>query len=131
VPPVAAKLNAGPTNNRPFFFAKTTPTTPVTPPPSKPSDTGPVPMEVDASRSRGRIPIVCHRCGQPGHFRNQCPKQYDVRFMTTDELEDCLQNQLTQKDVAATVAVTDIEEEAIVEEPMEEEMERGFPADRE
>jgi hypothetical protein len=131
ITPIAAKPNLNPTPSRPLFPVKVTPAFPSTITPSKSNDTGPVPMEVDASRSRGKVPIVCHRCGQPGHFRNQCPKQYDVRFMTTDELEDCLQNQLIQRDVASTLAVAEVEEEGMGEERVEEGSEKGFPDDRE
>jgi hypothetical protein len=131
VAPIVTKPNVNPVISRPPFPMKVNPTVSNVATSSKPSDTGPVPMEVDASRSRGKIPIVCHRCGQPGHFRNQCPKQYDVRFMTTDELEDCLQNQLIQRDIATTVAVTEAEEEVTNEERAEEESEKGFPGDRE
>jgi hypothetical protein len=59
------------------------------------------------------------------------PRQYDVQFMTTDELEECLQTQLVQKDVAATVAVTDTNEVDPDEEQVTEEAERGFQTDHE
>jgi hypothetical protein len=128
-----APVKPGPilATGRSLFPVKTAPySAPVAAPP-KSTDTGPVPMEVDASRSRGKVPVICHRCGQPGHFRNQCPRQYDVRFMTTDELEECLQTQLVQKDVAATVAMTDVEEGIPEEEPVVEEAEKDFPTDHE
>ncbi|HEV7737124.1 MAG TPA: zinc finger CCHC domain-containing protein [Chlamydiales bacterium] len=61
--------------------------------------------------------MVCHRCGQPGHFRNQCPQRYDVRFMTTDEIEDHLQEQFVQKDVATLeIAHNEGEEAALTTE---------------
>jgi hypothetical protein len=98
-----------------------------TPTPPKPATVGPIPMEVDAASNRGRIPMVCHRCGQPGHFRNQCPRRFDVRFMTVDELEDHLQTQLVQHDVAA---MTTVEEEDRTGQPNEkgddDEQQEGF-----
>jgi hypothetical protein len=77
------------------------PTSGIEPPTTtpKPRNDTPVPMEVDASKSRGRFPIVCHRCGQTGHYKYQCPLKYDVRYMSAEELEDCLQEQLTREDV--------------------------------
>jgi hypothetical protein len=71
---------------------------------TKPKQEGPVPMEVDASRQRGRFPITCHRCGQVGHYQNQCPRRYDVRYMSSTELEDCLQEQLAIEDVAEAMS---------------------------
>ncbi|HEV7736750.1 MAG TPA: hypothetical protein VGO47_05175 [Chlamydiales bacterium] len=84
----------------PMFSAKPTPSPAPAQTIPKAAPTGPIPMEVDASRQRGRTPVVCYRCGQAGHFKDQCPMHFDVRFMSTDELEDHLQGQLTQKDVA-------------------------------
>lgn len=84
-------------------------------------------MEVDAAQNRGKLPGVCHRCGKPGHFRNQCPRQYDVRFMSTEELEEHLQAQLVQKDVVV-VTMTDPEmsEEGREEEDAETVEEEDF-----
>jgi Zinc knuckle len=81
-------------------------------------------MEVYASRNRGKAPPVCHRCGQPGHFKNQCPMRFDVRFMSTEELEDHLQNQLIQKDTIAAMAASTMIRES--EESIEAEVEEGF-----
>jgi hypothetical protein len=97
--------------SRPLFPPRSFQATPAPPPiPPKPSSTAPIPMEVDASRSRNRIPMTCHRCGQPGHFKNQCPKRFDVRFMSTDEIEEHVQQQVLQKDIAALATVeTEVE----------------------
>src|SRR6202035_5814068 len=48
----------------------------------------PVPMEVDATRRRNPIPMLCRRCGEPGHFAKECPRSYDVRYMTSEEKEE-------------------------------------------
>jgi hypothetical protein len=45
----------------------------------------PTPMEVDAACRRNPIPMLCRRCGEPGHFARECPKGYNVRYMTLDE----------------------------------------------
>jgi hypothetical protein len=130
VPP-SVKPNLNP-NPNPVFSKTPTPSRMTAGPAiaanPKPFDAGPVPMEVDASRSKSRLPVVCHRCGQPGHFRNQCPRQYDVRFMTTEELEDCLQTQLIQRDVAIATATTEDEQE--MEQEEEGEHEEDFQDDR-
>jgi hypothetical protein len=113
--------------NRPNLAPlKATPAAPI-PPPPKPISTGPIPMEVDASYNRGRVPIVCHRCGQPGHYKNQCPRRFDVRFMSTDEIEDLLQDQFAAQDVAEAGMTGDGAE---MEEKSEEGTkgnEEGFP----
>jgi hypothetical protein len=111
------KENSFPTTNKTPLFLQTrsqpsSEAAVVTP---KPKVDGPVPMEVDASRQRGRMPVVCHRCGQTGHFRNQCPRRFDVRYMSSVELEDHLQDQLAFEDAA----------EAIGKEPAEEESAEG------
>jgi hypothetical protein len=97
-------------SSRPMGLPRMNPTEVPPSIPPRPTMAGPVPMEVDASRNKGRVPIVCHRCSQPGHLKNQCPRRFDVRFMTTDELEEVLQDQLASRD-AATVAALEVEEE--------------------
>jgi hypothetical protein len=120
-PAVGTKLDPPIPNPRPF--AATRPFQPPPPPPlPKPATTGPIPMEVDASYNRNRVPVTCHRCGQPGHFRNQCPKRFDVRFMTTEEIDDHVQNQVLQKDIAAlNIAETDTSSEQKETDGIEEE----------
>jgi hypothetical protein len=82
-------------------------------------------MEVDASRQKGRFPAVCHRCGQVGHFKNQCPRRYDVRYMSSIELEDRLQEQLAIEDVTEAMN-KEVEEEVTVGVEDEEGKEEGF-----
>jgi hypothetical protein len=72
-----------------------------------------VPMDIDAQRARVPPPS-CHRCGKPGHFKRECPLQYDIRHMCADEHEDAIQALLAQKD-----AVSD-ESEPVAEEEKED-----------
>jgi hypothetical protein len=95
-------------------------------PAPKPKNDTPVPMEVDASRPRGRFPITCHRCGQAGHYKHQCPFRYDVRYMSSEELEDCLQDQLTKEDMVENKERVAVEEDTErTETPAEEHFREG------
>jgi hypothetical protein len=59
----------------------------------------PVPMEIDASRHKAPIPAdVCRRCGKPGHWAKECPRQFDIRHMTVDERSELLQHLALQAD---------------------------------
>ncbi|CUA71329.1 Transposon Tf2-1 polyprotein [Rhizoctonia solani] len=40
---------------------------------SKPSNSGPAPMDLDSATGKGKKPIVCSNCGGCGHYANQCP----------------------------------------------------------
>ena len=64
----------------------------------------PAPMDIDATRRRNAVPMLCRRCGEPGHFARECPKAYDVRYMSLDEKEDWIEHLLSDSDVAAAEA---------------------------
>jgi hypothetical protein len=48
--------------------------------------------------------MLCRRCGEPGHFARECPKSYNVHYMTSDEREGWIEHLLSGVDVAAAEA---------------------------
>jgi hypothetical protein len=70
----------------------------------------PAPMDIDATRRRNAIPMLCRHCGEPGHFTRECPKAYDVRYMSLDEKEDWIECLLSGSDVAAAEVQSPIPE---------------------
>ena len=70
----------------------------------------PAPMDVDAARRRNVIPMLCRHCGEPRNFARDCPKAYDVCYMTSDEREDWIEHILSEADVAVTEAQSPLPE---------------------
>jgi len=65
-------------------------------PPVQPAQTpkvvqNPIPMDNDATKRKGTTLTICYRCGEPGHIKPQCPKRFDIRHMTTEELDEWMQ----------------------------------------
>ena len=59
------------------------------PPPSKSLPPG-VPMDIDAARKLAKSVATCRRCGEPGHFIRDCPRTFDIREMSMDEVQELL-----------------------------------------
>jgi Retrotransposon gag protein/Zinc knuckle len=74
----------------------------------RPTPGNPVPMDLDAGR-RTPASVLCFRCKKPGHFGKDCPERFDIRLMTTEELEEVLQLRMTQLDVVPTEGVDPVE----------------------
>jgi hypothetical protein len=62
----------------------------------------PTPRVAPVDTAKPRFDTTCRRCGKVGHFAKECPMSHDVRFMTSEELEEWLQQRNVAKDVAST-----------------------------
>jgi hypothetical protein len=96
--------------------APTTVSSPSTTRPRLPNPTTPYLAEA----GRSKPPMTCFRCNDPGHTIRDCPKRFDVRALSTDELQEIVENRLAALDVAReTIAVVE-EEEAEEKAPEED-----------
>lgn len=72
-----------------------------------------VPMDVDMARKSSPLPPVCFRCRRPGHFKEDCPLRYDVRFLDAEEKEELIQHLLAEKDIGEAQEVSGDSQEAV------------------
>ncbi|GLB45568.1 putative retrotransposable element tf2 155 kda protein type 1-like [Lyophyllum shimeji] len=92
---------------RPVAAAPSAPTAPA----SRPLPSG-VPMDIDLSRQRSGTRIICRRCKKPGHIARNCPDQFDIRSMTTEEHNDWVMGLLADLDAVRAAASTEAQAEA-------------------
>jgi hypothetical protein len=64
----------------------------------------PTPMDIDATHRWNAIPMLYRRCGEPEHLARECPKVYDVCYMSSDEREDWIECLLSGSNVVAAKA---------------------------
>ncbi|GLB43872.1 putative retrotransposable element tf2 155 kda protein type 1-like [Lyophyllum shimeji] len=69
-------------------------------------------MDIDLSRQRSGTPIICRRCKKPGHIARDCPEQFDIRSMTTEERDDWVMGLLADLDAVRAAASTEAQAEA-------------------
>lgn len=74
---------------------------PAAAPVSRPSVSGPVPMEVDNLRKHRATPGACYRCGSTDHLVRDCPRTFDVRAIPVDEQILMLEQLLAAADLRA------------------------------
>lgn len=77
----------------------------------RPTPGYPVPMDIDAGRRKAPPPPTCYRCNKSGHRSPDCPLRFDIRALSTDELEAELENRLAKRDVVPTEDCPSIAEE--------------------
>ena len=71
-------------------------------------------MDIDAARKAKALADACRRCGGLDHWAKDCPLRFDVRYMSTDELQTELEDKLTAKDaVPAETEPVDTEEDFV------------------
>ena len=72
-----------------------------------------------AAASRSTPPMTCFKCNEPGHTIRECPKRFDIRHLSIEELNEAIQERLASMDVRQErVAV--VEEEEVEEKAPEE-----------
>jgi len=57
-------------------------------------------MDIDVTKRKGVNPLVCYHCREPGHLKPQCSKKFDICHMTTEEVDECMQQKVIDRDVA-------------------------------
>ena len=80
-------------------------------------------MDIDANRRRNPLSLTCFCCGNSGHKVPDCPRQYDIRVWSVEDLEAELQLRLAMRDVVPPEDCPTVSEEEIAA--------KGFPQDNE
>jgi hypothetical protein len=56
------------------------------------------PMDVNHTKTLMSLPHSCYWCGYPGHISRDCPTQYDIHLMTTDEQDEFIEQIIANHD---------------------------------
>ena len=86
----------------------------------------PTPMEVDTAHLWKPTPVLCRHFGEVGHFARDCPKAYDIRYMTLEEKETWIEQHITAADVAVADALSETLETLEILEDLSKGPEQGF-----
>ena len=101
-------------------FSSAPPVPTPTPPRSLPAG---IPMDIDASWQCSSTPLLCRRCGKPGHFARYCPQGLEVWYLSPVEQEELLMQLLAAKDVAGVLSPDMV----VLEPPSEEVVNAAVP----
>jgi hypothetical protein len=71
-------------------------------------------MDIDVNQKWTPISVSCFQCGKPSHKIPDCLFKYDIRALTTDELEAELEARLAKRDIVPMEDCPSIEEEGIL-----------------
>jgi hypothetical protein len=69
-------------------------------------------MDVDGNQRKTLIPPSCYHCGKPRHKVPDCPLRFDIRALTTGELEAELEARFARQDTILAEECPSIAEEA-------------------
>lgn len=81
----------------------------------------PAPVDNDSAQKKRDFPDVCRRCGKTGHWVKNCPRQFDIRYMTLGERHEWIQ------DVNAEIDVEEARQTETEAEQETEEAPKDFP----
>jgi hypothetical protein len=78
-------------------------------------------VDNDSAQKKRDFLDVCRRCGKTGHWVKNCPRQFDIRYMTLGERHEWIQ------DVNAEIDVEEARQTETEAEQETEEAPKDFP----